>query len=381
MFLHVFRYRLLTLLRQKWSVGWNVVFPLVLATAFFLGFGNMIKDDPDAFSSIPVAYVLNEESETAFGKLLKEYSKTGEDRLFDLKVSNNKDSAMKLLEDGKVDGIYIDGSEPKLIVKENGMNQTILSQFMNEYENYSNTMENVIKSDPAKAEAAGAVLSEDIDCLKEKTFNGSSDASPYLQYFFALIAMACLYGSWISTSLVESMSANQSEQGARYEAAPVPKWISIVSGALAGLVFVFAAVLILMLYIDFVLKIRLGNQALPMCFGALAGSLIGVTSGLMIGVLCGKNEALKVAVPLTFSMVCSFFGGLMYSGMKQIIEVNAPFLNRINPAALISDCFYALNSYGIGERYYRDCLYMFIMSAVFLTVSAILLRRRNYASI
>ena len=71
----------------------------------------------------------------------------------------------------------------------------------------------------------------------------------------------------------------------------------------------------------------------------------------------------------------------MYSGMKQIIEVNAPFLNRINPAALISDCFYALNSYGIGERYYRDCLYMFIMSAVFLTVSAILLRRRNYASI
>ena len=62
MFLHVFRYRLLTLLRQKWSVGWNVVFPLVLATAFFLGFGNMIKDDPDAFSSIPVAYVLNDGS-------------------------------------------------------------------------------------------------------------------------------------------------------------------------------------------------------------------------------------------------------------------------------------------------------------------------------
>ena len=101
----------------------------------------------------------------------------------------------------------------------------------------------------------------------------------------------------------------------------------------------------------------------------------------MIGVLCGKKEVLKVAVPLTFSMVCSFFGGLMYSGMKQVVETKAPVFNRINPAALISDSFYAVNNYGAGARFYTDCLYMLIISFIFLAVSVFFLRRRNYASI
>lgn len=381
MFLHVFRYRLLTLFRVKWCIGWNIAFPLVLATAFFLGFGNMIKDDPDAFSTVPVALVTESGRGSEFGKIVEECSKNSKDQLFELTVSDKKDSAVQLLKDKKVDGVYIDGEDPVLIVRENGMEQTILSEFLSEYKNSVNTMQNVIKTDPSKAGEASEMLSKDMELLKEKTFNGNSNASPYLQYFYALIAMTCLYGSWISTSLVENISANQSDRGARYEVAPVSKTVSITSGALAGLLFVFSAVLILMGYINFVLGIRLGDQALPMAAAAFLGSLTGVTGGLMIGVLCGKKEVLKVAVPLTFSMVCSFFGGLMYSGMKQVVETKAPVFNRINPAALISDSFYAVNNYGAGARFYTDCLYMLIISFIFLAVSVFFLRRRNYASI
>ena len=181
MFLHVFRYRLLTLFRVKWCIGWNIAFPLVLATAFFLGFGNMIKDDPDAFSTVPVALVTESGRGSEFGKIVEECSKNSKDQLFELTVSDKKDSAVQLLKDKKVDGVYIDGEDPVLIVRENGMEQTILSEFLSEYKNSVNTMQNVIKTDPSKAGEASEMLSKDMELLKEKTFNGNSNASPYLK--------------------------------------------------------------------------------------------------------------------------------------------------------------------------------------------------------
>ena len=42
---------------------------------------------------------------------------------------------------------------------------------------------------------------------------------------------------------------------------------------------------------------------------------------------------------LVFSMVCSFLSGLMNNTMKDLVEKNMPVINRINPAALISDAF------------------------------------------
>jgi ABC-2 type transport system permease protein len=381
MFLHVFRYKIKSIAREHWCVRWNFIFPLAIATAFYFGFGNMIKDDPDAFKAIPVAIVEND-TETAFSGTVRKMSEgTGDDRMFELTVTSDEKSAMKLLSSGSVTGVFLeDKNGPSLTVNDNGTEQTILAEFLTEYENYTETMGNIALKDPAGVGEAAEYLASDTEVMKEKAV-AESTQSPYLQYFYALIAMACLYGSWITASIIESISANESAFGARYECAPVKKIVSFTASAAAALVFVFSSTVLLMLYINFVLDIKFEGEMPAMLAAALLGSFIGVSAGLFVGVVSGRNASLRIAVPLAFSMVSSFLGGLMYGGMKQLIEVNVPLINRINPASLISDAFYTLGMYGTGRRFYRDCADMLIMSAVFIVLSAVIFRRRSYASI
>ncbi len=379
MFLHVFRYKIMSIARERWCVGWNFLFPLALATAFYFGFGNMIKNDPDAFKTIPVAIV---ENDTAFSQTVRKMSEgTGDDRLFELTEASDKESALKLLSDGSVTGVFLEGKKGlSLTVNNNGTQQTILAEFLTEYENYTDTIGDIALKDPAKVKEAAGYLASDMDVMKEKAVTESTQ-SPYLQYFYALIGMACLYGSWITASIIESISANESAFGARYECAPVKKIVSFGASAAAALVFVFSSTTLLMLYINFVLRIKFEGEIPAILAAVLLGSFIGVSGGLFVGVVSGRNASLRIAVPLAFSMVSSFLGGLMYGGMKQLIEVKAPLINRINPASLISDAFYTLGMYGTGRRFYRDCADMLIMSAVFLVLSAVIFRRRSYASI
>ena len=409
MFLHVFRYRLLNLVRARWCVGWNLAFPILIATAFFFGFGSLLQNDPDALQVVPVALVAAEDSSaaadsaaangktaltggdltagtaagtaSAFAGMVRSLGETGENQLFTVTEAADQAEAEQLLADGKVDGIYVDGAEPSLIVRENGMNQTILSEFLNEYTNNAAIMKQAAESNPAGVETAAKVLSQNLEFVTEKKFEGASDTSPFLQYFYALIGMACLYGSWITTSIVESSTANQSKRGARYECAPVPKWISILSGSLAGLIFVYGSVLVLIFYIRVILRVQIGSMLVPMLVTALLGAMSGVATGLFIGVVTGKNTGLKVGIPIMYSMLCCFLGGMMYGSMKQIIEVKAPLINRLNPAALIGDSLYTANTYGITARYYTDCLYLLAISAACAVISILLLRRRNYAAV
>lgn len=81
------------------------------------------------------------------------------------------------------------------------------------------------------------------------------------------------------------------------------------------------------------------------------------------------------------TMVCSFLAGLMNSNMKDLVEKHAPIINRINPAALISDAFYCINVYNDTARYYRNLVTLAVMSAAFVMASFLLIRRNRYDSI
>ena len=114
---------------------------------------------------------------------------------------------------------------------------------------------------------------------------------------------------------------------------------------------------------------------------SLFGSLIGVSVGLFVGSLGKLSEGIKVAVILAISMVCSFLSGLMNSSMKDTVEKHCPIINRINPAALISDAFYCINVYDDMSRYYRNLFTLAVMSIILVTASFLLIRRESYDSI
>ena len=71
----------------------------------------------------------------------------------------------------------------------------------------------------------------------------------------------------------------------------------------------------------------------------------------------------------------------MNSNRKDLVEKHAPIINRINPAALISDAFYCINVYNDTARYYRNLVTLAVMSAAFVMASFLLIRRNRYDSI
>ena len=103
--------------------------------------------------------------------------------------------------------------------------------------------------------------------------------------------------------------------------------------------------------------------------------------GIFVGSLGKMKEGVKIGIILGISMVCSFLAGLMNNTMKDIVEKHAPFINRINPAALISDEFYCINVYDDLARYHRSLITLAVMGVVLVTASFLLIRRERYVSI
>lgn len=428
MFGHIFFCKLKELAHKPWCIGWNLMFPIVLATAFYIGFGNFITDAGE-LAKVDVAVV--EAPETA--EPLSASTKTemtgnpekteltaasGETQGFTQLVKEldflnahvvSEDEAEKLLAKGEVAGIlYAPGAgtdpsdresgNPSLVVAENGLDQTILSQFVRSYIIQKREVETVMakSQDPETRQDAVRLISEgmtygsddmnlryseDETALSEDTGSGHSESSPYMHYFFALIAMACLYGSWLSANVLHGVKADQSELGKRFECAPVSRLTTITASIFAGLIFQILCVTALILFIQYVLGLSFGAPPGLIILISAAGSMAGVSFGVMFGALFGRSSAALTAIPLIFSMACSFLSGLMIGNMQQIVEVKAPWLNRINPAAVLAGGLDELCTYGPGKAYAEDLAVLIVMSVVTMLISSLALRRKSYASL
>ena len=99
----------------------------------------------------------------------------------------------------------------------------------------------------------------------------------------------------------------------------------------------FANTLILLTYMKYILRLEFAGSCAEMVPVLLVGSMIGVTMGIFITSIGKTKEGVKIGIMLAFSMTFSFLAGMMNVETKNLIDRHAPFINRINPAALISD--------------------------------------------
>ncbi|MBR4706699.1 MAG: ABC transporter permease, partial [Pseudobutyrivibrio sp.] len=151
MFGRIYVYKLKELIRNKYLVGWNFIFPIILATAFYLGFGNLISDDPDNFKTIDVGYVNTNQEETNFSKMLDELEKSTDshEQVLNVHEYSSKAEAIKAMTEATVSGVYIEiDGEVETIVPKNGYESTTLNQIAREYENKLTLIETVAKDHP-----------------------------------------------------------------------------------------------------------------------------------------------------------------------------------------------------------------------------------------
>ena len=71
----------------------------------------------------------------------------------------------------------------------------------------------------------------------------------------------------------------------------------------------------------------------------------------------------------------------MVEGIKGLIEDNFPLLNRINPAAVITDAIYSITIYDDPGRYTLNIVILVIMSLITGAFTFIMTRRECYDSI
>ena len=71
----------------------------------------------------------------------------------------------------------------------------------------------------------------------------------------------------------------------------------------------------------------------------------------------------------------------MVGNMRVLIDRVAPGVNRINPAALITDSFYCLSIFEGHARYTRNIVTLLLLSVLFIGLGILKTRRSRYASI
>ena len=209
----------------------------------------------------------------------------------------------------------------------------------------------------------------------------NSNLSYTMIEFYTLIAMACLYGGILGAVAINQNLANMTNQGKRVSVSPTSKVKIILSSVLASYITQLVGVALLFLYTIFVLKVDYGNKLGLDIALAMAGSLAGLSLGVVVATTIKSNDNVKTGVIIAITMLGCFLSGMMGITMKYIIDKNIPIINKLNPASMITDGFYSLYYYDTLDRYIFDIGSLLIFAFVLIAISYISLRRQKYDSI
>lgn len=374
MFITMLKYQLIKVLHTRDILFWSLLFPMILGILFFLSFGSMDTGEDD-FTKIPVACVEVEEN-AALSTVLEQLNASGENQMIQMTKTDDA-KAKQLLKDGKVEGIIYIKSDAELVVSKSGISQSILKEIL---DRYKRTIQMAVQLQMTPDKIAQFTADLQKDYLVEKTTTDTSHDWT-LAYFYALIGMACIYGSLWGLNIATGIEGNISAIGARRLTTPTNKLKMLFTDFLAALIVHVAELCIVIAFLVFGLGIDFGNQIGYILMATVMGSIIGITMGLFIGLVVPGSKALKESVTFAVSMLFSFFSGLMVGNMKYLVEKYFPLGNKINPCSLLTDCYYSLSVYSNKTAYWGYMLNMLIIAIVLIFGSYLLVRRRKYASI
>lgn len=380
MFFHAYKYKLKSLFREKETFFWIMIFPLILGTFFFMAFSK-IAASTESFSTINVAVCMyDNDSSSLFKEMLENvYTDTDKTTPFFNPAYTDSEEAVKLLNDKDVDGIItVKDGVPSLVIRENGIEETVIKTFLDTYIQNMSVIQNAASS-PDKISLVYSELTNNVSHVTEKELTkGNTDN--ITDYYYALIAMACMFATLSGTTCVTGYKADLSAVAMRKNLYPGSKMTLVLGDAAATYTIHLVSNALLVIYLQYILKVNLASNVLLIYVVTMFGSLIALSIGLLIGSIRLPMGA-KIGINLGISLFSSFLSGLMVSGIKQTIENHIPIINRLNPSALISDALYALNIYDDYKVFNSRILIMAGMAVISCFICFISTRREKYDSI
>ncbi len=397
--LHSLKYAFITTVKNKNTFVWTFIFPIALSTFMFLSFGNVYKDEL-VMSSIPVAVEEGfEETQISVQNFLEGAKQSNGDPYFVVSVLS-KEAAKEALENGDVSAIVTtEGLTPTVVVNGNDFKEEIVITAMNEYLKYQKTVVgfaadiakngfvdengNRISSEdltPEKlAEAEAAILAKIAEAeTDEQFFNETSLAKGpqniYNNFFYATFAMGCLFACLGAVNLTDKLMPGRTPLSGRLNICGTSKLKMVISQMSVNLLVVFAAQMGAYFYMRLI-GIELTDDILAVAGILLAGASFGISLGVLIGAIPRLGEGSKVGIGVGVTMLISFLADLCTTGIKDSIERNMPIINRISPAALISDSFMTIYVYDDYDRYFRNLITLVAMAVVITTIAIFILSR------
>ena len=374
-----FWYRMKVMLRCRTCIFWAMMFPIFLGLIFYFMFGNLGK--VEQFSEVPVGIVIENENEMLV-TALKEVKINQDLSMFAVTEYDEKETAEGALQEEQIQGyIVMDEENFSLIVRKMDSYSALIETFLNQYKQNIVLMESVAEKHP---EQLGVLMenifSEENIEIGEIPLKGQ-DKSPYTQYFYALLAMACLISSMVGLENGIDVQADLSALGARRNVAPTQKMKQVMTDFFASL-FLYCILMTGLLGIFiFVYKQDFGKNAGLILLGTWAGCFTGLAAGNLLAVVVKGPNGKKEGICTAFFMISSFLGGLQWVDITYILEQYCPVVNRINPASLMVNAFKSLAVFGDYQQYATNLLSLLLLGILFLVMSIVKLRRTKYASL
>ncbi len=379
-FIHNFKYTIKIIIHNKTQMMWSIVFIIALGTLFYASFGNIYEKD-EMLHSIKAAVVIDDGSvKQNFDDIVANISLDGEESLLDITEVSGMEEAEELLADEKIKGIFYSGQgELKLIVKEEGVEESILTSITARYHQAVTVAAVLSKDAPEKIpDAMTMLLTGENKNIEKKLSDGNGDT--YIQYFYNLIAMACLMSVNAGIAFAVGSQANLSSIGARKCISGAATLTQTVSGLLATVITQAICSLLGLIYL-IIIGVDFGNQAGYTGLIILCGCLTGTCLGFFIGSIGGLSRNAKDVIGTAIVVGTAFLSGLMVGNMRMVVEEKCPVINKINPTALIADSFYSLEIYDTYDRCFGNLITLLIISVLCVFGGVLVGRRKRYASI
>lgn len=362
MLIHLLKYSLKMLVKDRNIMFWLLVFPIIIGTFMHLMTARSFEME-EKFATIPVAVVVQTDGKE-YIRLLREAAAGQEMPLLEI-TETTEQQAQALLAQGKAEGIVYAGDTLSLTVQESGAVPSMLQLILNRIEQ---------------------CRKYDMPYTMENSFVTESNSigdnmRPVMNLIYAVMALVCLLASLTGCECIATGWGGVSGPGLRRAVSPVGRMKGLLADFLACEIIGYGAACIVFIYMRFVLGICIGDRyPLILLFLSVAVSS-GVMMGMFIGLLPFRRERLRLAVLTGMILVCCAMDDLMIEGIRDVIEHSVPWLNDVNPAAMISDAFYSLNVYSGYSRFLLDAGRLGGVTVLFMLLCLIIIRGKRYAGI
>ncbi len=381
MFWHNFKYTFLITLRSKDQIFWSMLFTMILGTLFYATFGNAYEFEQLQTNIPVVVFIDDEEVQKNFTDTIENISivESGE-KLFAVSYVDSFDEGKNLLTDETIGFFYSEDGSLKLMVNGDGIQESILSTIVSNYHQIVTIMTDLADKSPEVQMAAMEKLFSEENNNEEINLGNKADMNAYTDYFFNLIAMSCLFASFAGVVFTINNQANLSSIGARKNVSNTGGLTQIVSGLAAIWILLSIMTCIALAYL-MIIGVSFGDEIPRIILTVFVGNSVGLSSGFFIGSIGRLSEGVKEAIAVAYSLISCFMSGLMIHTMKPLIHMYCPVFEVINPAARLSDAFYALKVYDNYDRFNENIIVLLVMSVIFTLGGFLLGRRKQYASI